>query len=187
LHSINREGYNLLAQTKYTKGHPMSSENDDERPFSDEEGAVWRGLLHIYRRVVRALDQELARQHRLPVREFDVLMTLFRAPDRHLRMSELAERVLLSPSGLTRMVERLERECLVQRQSDPLDARSFHAVLTDVGAQRLAAARATHNAIIRALFIDRLSPQELCELGAIWRNVLLAHASTPDEAETQPL
>lgn len=163
----------------------MSSEKDDGRPFSDEESTVWRGLLQIQSRVVRELDQKLARQHRMPVREFDVLMTLFRAPDRRLRMSELAERVLLSPSGLTRMVERLERARWVQRQRDPFDARSYRAVETDLGAQRLAEARATHDAIIRALFIDWLSPQELRELGATWKRVLLAHGSSPDQTETQ--
>lgn len=163
----------------------MSSAKDGGRPFSNQESAVWRGLLHIHSRVVRELDVELARQHRLPAREFDVLMTLFRAADQRLRMSELAERVLLSPSGLTRMIERLERERWVQRQSDPLDARSYHAVLTDLGTQRLAEARATHDAIIRALFLDRLSPQELQELGAICDKVLLVHASSPHQAEPQ--
>lgn len=161
----------------------MSNNTDHERPFSDEEGAVWRGLLHIHRNVLRALDEELSRQHRLPVREFDVLMTLFRAPERHLRMSDLAERVLLSPSGVTRMVERLERDCWVQRRSDPADARSYFAVLTDLGAQRLTAARATHNAVIRTLFISRLSQEDLHDLRVIWQKVLLPHSPTFEEAE----
>ncbi len=154
----------------------MSSNKMDGRVFSDEETAVWRGLLYVHMRVLRELDQELTRRHGLPVREFDVLMTLFRAPDWRLRMSELAERVLLSPSGLTRMIERLEREGWVQRRIDPGDARSYHATLTERGAQRLAEARVTHNAIIRAQFIDRLSADELHDLATIWKKVLREQA-----------
>ena len=90
-------------------------------------------------------------------------------------MSELAERVMLSPSGLTRLVDRLERTHLVERQTDPGDARGFRAVLTDLGARRLDQARAAHNAVIRIRFTDRLGVEELREPAAIWKKVL------PDE------
>jgi DNA-binding MarR family transcriptional regulator len=73
---------------------------------------------------------------------------------------------------LTRLVERLERAHLVERQNDTRDARSFSTVLTDQGLQRLDEARTTHNAVIRGHFTDRLSAEELRELGAIWRKVL---------------
>src|SRR5947209_13977088 len=98
-------------------------------------------MLTLYSRVIRDLDQDLLASHQLSVREFDVLITLFNAPDRRLRMTELAQRVMLSPSGLTRLVERLERAHLVERQNDSTDARSFRAVLTDQGLQRLDEAR----------------------------------------------
>lgn len=163
----------------------MSSDKNDGRPFSNEEATVWRGLLAVHLRVLQELDRELTRRHRLPVREFDALITLFRAPDRRLRMSELAERVLLSPSGLTRMIERLERDGLVQRRVDPGDARSYHAILTDQGAQRLAETRVTHNAIIRKLFMDRLDAGQLSDLSAIWRKVLREQASLLEDAERQ--
>jgi DNA-binding MarR family transcriptional regulator len=153
----------------------VSSPNSSGAPFSDDELAAWHGMLPLYNRVMRDLDRALLISHQISVREFDVLITLFNAPHRRLRMSELAQRVMLSPSGLTRLVERLERARLVERQTDPSDARSFRAVLTDLGAQRLDEARATHNAVIRTRFTDRLSVEELRELGAIWAKAL------PDE------
>jgi DNA-binding MarR family transcriptional regulator len=150
----------------------VSSPNSSGAPFSDDELAAWHGMLTLYSRVMRDLDRDLLVSHQVSVREFDVLITLFNAPDRRLRMSDLAQRVMLTPSGLTRMVERLERARLVERRTDPGDARSFHAMLTDPGAQRLDEARATHNAVIRSHFTDRLRVGELQELGAIWGKVL---------------
>jgi len=153
----------------------VSSRNSSGAPFNDDEFAAWHGMLTLYSRVMRDLDRDLLASHQISVREFDVLITLTNAPDYRLRMSDLAQQVMLTPSGLTRLVERLERARLVERQADPRDARSFHAVLTDLGAQRLEEARATHNAVIRIRFTNRLSVKELRELGAIWGKVL------PDE------
>jgi len=140
--------------------------------FSDQELAAWHGMLTVYSRIMRDSDRGLLESHGISTREFDVLITLFNAPDRRLRMTELAQQVMLSPSGLTRLVERLERARLVERRNDPSDARSFSAVLTDQGLQRLGEARATHNAVIRAHLTDRLTEQELRQLGGIWRKVL---------------
>lgn len=150
----------------------MSSPNSSGAPLSDDELAAWHGMLTLYDRVMRDLDRDLLASHQIAVREFDVLITLFNAPDRRLRMTELAERVMLSRSGLTRLVERLERARLVERQNDTTDARSFRAVLTEEGLRRLDEARTTHNSIIRDLFIDRLSVEELRHLGAIWGKTL---------------
>jgi DNA-binding MarR family transcriptional regulator len=129
-------------------------------------------MLTLYSRIMRDSDRGLLAAHGISVREFDVLITLFNAPDGQLRMTELARRVMLSPSGLTRLVERLERAHLVERQNDPMDARSFRAVLTGQGLQRLDEARITHYAVIRGHFTDHLSEQELRGLGEIWRKVL---------------
>jgi DNA-binding MarR family transcriptional regulator len=100
--------------------------------------------------------------------------------------SEDGERVssLLRLRGLTRLVERLEREKLVDRQVDLKDGRAFHAVLTDAGLERLNQARTTHNAVIRALFLDRLTPTEQRRLGAAWSKVLAA-AVIPPQPEKQ--
>jgi DNA-binding MarR family transcriptional regulator len=167
--------YDLRVQATYHEVRIVSSPPSSGAPFSDDELAAWHGMLTLYSRIMRDLDRELLLSHQLSVREFDVLITLANAPEYRLRMSDLAQRVMLTPSGLTRLVERLERAHLVERQTDPSDARSFLAVLNDLGAQRLDEARATHNAVIRTRFTDRLGVGELRELGAIWGKVL------PDE------
>ena len=88
--------------------------------------------------LTRELDEELRRAHGLPLSSYDVLVNLESAPDRQMRMSELADAVLLSRSGLTRLVERLERDGLLARADCPGDARGSLAVLTDAGLARLA-------------------------------------------------
>lgn len=159
----------------------MSTPNSSGAPFTEAELAAWHGALTLYSRIMRELDRDLLAFHRISLREFDVLITLFNASDRRLGMTELAQRVMLSPSGLTRLVERLERAHLVERQHDSRDARSFRTVLTDEGLQRLDEARTTHNAIIRGHFTDRLNEGELRKLGAIWSKVL-ANQHWPDPA-----
>jgi DNA-binding MarR family transcriptional regulator len=141
-------------------------------PFSDEELAAWHGMLSLYGRIMRDLDSELIASHGISVREFDVLITLFNAPDRRLRMSGLAQSVMLSPSGLTRLIDRLERAQLVRRHEDDTDARSVQVALTDAGLARLDEARTTHNAVIRAHFTRHLRAEEMRYLGDIWQRVL---------------
>jgi DNA-binding MarR family transcriptional regulator len=139
-------------------------------------------MLQTHALVVRELDRQLSLHHALPVREFDTLITLFNGPGQRLRMSELASRVMLSPSGLTRLVERLERGGLVRRETDASDARSFYAVLTPAGLQRLDEARVTHNAVIRELFARHFNDEELARLGTLWRKVIGNGDSTPSPA-----
>jgi len=87
----------------------------------------------LHRLVLQNLDAELRSAHGLSVNEFDVLITLFNAPDQRLGMSDLADRVLLSPAGTTHLVTRLESSRLVRREVDPTDRRRSFAVLTDDG------------------------------------------------------
>jgi DNA-binding MarR family transcriptional regulator len=139
--------------------------------FDTDELAAWHGMLRTHALVIRELDNRLARKHGLAVSEFDVLITLANAPGKALRMTELADQVMLSASGLTRLVGRLERDGLVRRRQDAGDARSYLASLTPAGAAKLRAARATHNAVIRELYLDRLSGDQRRAAGAIWRTV----------------
>jgi DNA-binding MarR family transcriptional regulator len=105
-----------------------------------------------------------------------VLVNLESAPDHQMRMSELADAVLLSRSGLTRLVERLEREGLLSRADCPSDARGSLAVLTDAGLARLAQARRTHLRGVRERFHDHFSDDELERLAEFWARLL------PDES-----
>ncbi len=128
------------------------------------ELAAWRALLRAHAGVSRRLESDLLRAHGLSLADFDVLAALGSAPGGRLRMSELAEAVLLSRSGLTRLVDRLEREGLVLRQSCPSDARGTYTVVTEAGRSRLTTAACTHRTGVRSQVAERLSEAELAEL-----------------------
>jgi DNA-binding MarR family transcriptional regulator len=123
-------------------------------------------------RIVRALDTELEQEHGLPLTSYDVLIQLSLAPGRRLRMFELADAIVLSRSGLTRLVDRLERAGLVERERGEVDPRQMYACLTDRGFEALAEATPTHLAGIKERFLERLSKEQTEQLAAIWRAVL---------------
>jgi DNA-binding MarR family transcriptional regulator len=133
---------------------------------STELGA-WRTFLRAHATVVRALESELMAEHDLPLASYDVLVQLSEAPDWRLRMTELADRVLLSRSGLTRLADRLEREGLLRREACPSDARGTLAVLTDAGLARLEAAWPTHLRGVQEHVTGRLSTDEILQLSVL--------------------
>src|SRR5579885_2193016 len=125
------------------------SRGEEHEILEADEWESWNALLMLNRSVLSDLDTELRREHRLAVNEFDVLITLFNAPERRLGMSALADHTMLSPAGTTHLVTRLERDGLVRREADPADRRKWFTVLTDQGDETLRAARRTHNAVLR--------------------------------------
>jgi DNA-binding MarR family transcriptional regulator len=134
---------------------------------SKQELATWRAFLRTHALLMRRLETDLHSCHELPLPWYDVLVQLAEAPERRLRMTELANRVLLSRSGLTRLVDRLEQEGLVARAACPGDARAIHAVLTEAGLDRLRQASPTHLRNVDEHFTSRLTPDELDQLGAL--------------------
>ncbi len=140
--------------------------------LSRRELAAWRGMLETHTRLVAELDAELERDHGLPLTSYEVLMYLGDSERDSLRMGELAERLLLSRSGITRLVDRLERQGLVERRRCPVDGRGFEASLTDAGRTKLAAARPSHLAGVRRHFIARLEPGDLDSLAGVWQRLL---------------
>jgi DNA-binding MarR family transcriptional regulator len=137
------------------------------RSPSAEEIAVWRAFLRAHAQLIRTLEAELAQAADLPIASYDVLVQLAEAPDHRLRMTDLADRVLLSRSGLTRMIDRLEREELVRREPVPDDARGMYAVLTRAGVDRLRSASHVHLPGIGAHFVQRFNRRELDRLGQL--------------------
>jgi DNA-binding MarR family transcriptional regulator len=137
-----------------------------------EELGAWRGLLRVHSALVKALDAELLAEHDLPLTSYEVLINLQAAPERRRRMAELAEGVLLSRSGMTRLVDRLEREGLLERDACVDDGRGTFAVLTDKGEALLAEARRTHLDGVRDRFLRHFSPAELEQLAGLWNRVL---------------
>src|SRR5437763_13481366 len=114
------------------------------RELTPQELGAWRGMLRVHSARVKALDAELMATHGLPLTSYEVLINLQAAPGRRRRMAELADGVLLSRSGTTRLVDRLERDGLLERSICDSDGRGCFAVLTDKGEELLARARATH-------------------------------------------
>ena len=136
------------------------------------ELAAWRGLLEVHARVTHALDAQMRTEHGLPVSSYEVLMFLADAPAHRLRMSEIADRVLLSRSGLTRLVDRLVELGYVTRCAVERDGRGAYAELTDAGLEKLEAARRTHREGVRRCFLERLNPTDQVVLGDIWTRLL---------------
>jgi len=149
----------------------MSSRKRDDF-LSDAEFRAWHGCLVFTNTTTRALDEALTARHGISVKEFDVLITLFNATGGRMRMTELADHVVLTGSGITHLVTRLERDGLVQRTVDENDRRSFFAALTPSGRQRLRDSRPTHNDVIREHLTRRTSAAQLEALGKLWDKVL---------------
>lgn len=135
-------------------------------PLTPVEMDAWRSFLRAHAKVTRVLDAELTNECELPLGTYEVLIHLSEAPGRRLRMTELADRVLLSRSGLTRLVDRMEREGLLRRESCPTDLRGTNAVLTDAGLDRLRTAAPTHLRGVREHFVDLLTDAELRALAS---------------------
>src|SRR6202051_527218 len=121
---------------------------------------AWRGLLRAHACLAKRLDAELEQAHGLPMSSYEVLSHLEDQTGGRMRMCELAEQAQLSRSGLTRLVDRLEREGLLERCSCEHDARGSYACLTPAGRERLQAARVTHLAVVRDHFLSHFSEAE---------------------------
>ena len=160
----------------------MASHRDPSH-LDDRELAAWRGMLATHSRIVGQLDAELEREHGLPLTSYEVLMYLGDANGGRLRMGELAERLLLSRSGITRLADRLVRQGLITRERCADDGRGYNAILTEAGRAKLEAARPRHLEGVRAHFLERLDPREIDALGRIWSR-LQVQAPSPalDEA-----
>lgn len=138
----------------------MPGQPNRDAPKPDPRDA-WHRLLQVSSSVLRELDEALDTHDRITATEFDVLITLDNAPDRQLRMTDLARATMLSSGGMTRLIGRLEDRGLVRRDPDPDDARAFLATLTSDGKQKLAKARITHDAVITRMIAPHLNAADL--------------------------
>jgi DNA-binding MarR family transcriptional regulator len=138
-------------------------------PLTEEEEAFFRAYVRTLIAVPRAFDADLMREQGMSMNEYGVLMHLSEAPERRLRMSDLAAASDLSLSGMTRIVSRLEAQGLVRRERCVTDARGWLAVLTDAGLRRLRAAWPTHLASVRRHIVDHLGEVNLPALTAAMR------------------
>ena len=141
------------------------------KQLSHLELRAWAGFLRAHAGLVNELDRQLETAHGLPLTQYEVLLRLEGAPEQRLRMSELARSVLLSQSGVTRLVDRLQQRGLVVREPCPEDRRVLYAHLTPDGANALAEARPTHLAGVRDLFLRHFDEVELKALGEAWERL----------------
>jgi DNA-binding MarR family transcriptional regulator len=146
-----------------------------ETKLSEAELRAWQALLHAHHDLTRTLDAELREEHGISLGSYDVLLRLARAPGRSLNMTELAARVMMSPSGLTRLVDQLVEEGLVQRERVDRDARVVRALLTDRGRQTIRQAARTHLRGVREHFTGRLTENQLRNLASALETITGPH------------
>ena len=133
-------------------------------PLDSCEMAAWHALIRSHARVIRRLEAELEAEQGLTLQAYEVLAHLSESPERRARMSDLAALVVISPSGLTRLVDKLAAEGLVERQRCAGDARVVYATITAAGLQRLKSAYPTHLRGVREHLIDRLDREHLAAI-----------------------
>jgi DNA-binding MarR family transcriptional regulator len=146
------------------------------------EVQAWAQLLRAHSALTRRFSAELLTMHGLTLSGYEVLLHLAHAPDQRLRRVDLAERVLLTPSGITRLLDGLERAGYVRRAASNEDARVSYAVLTGEGYEKLRSAAPTHVGGIRELFGEHFSSDELETL----RELLARLPADPAGAECEP-
>ena len=131
-----------------------------EEHLSEQHLAAWRAFLKAHAIIIDRIDHDLVAAERLPLSSYDVLIELYEAPERRLRMHELAQRVVLSRSGLTRLVDRLEAEGLLTRDRCGTDRRGAYAVITEQGVAALRRAWPVYKRGIVEYFAQWLTPEE---------------------------
>jgi DNA-binding MarR family transcriptional regulator len=152
----------------------ITSRNRTVLSARDPRIGTWRSFLVAYARIQRLLDEELRAEHDLSLAEYDVLLQLAEAPDRHLRMHQIADQVVLSRSGVTRLIDRLVADGAVERTHCASDARGAEAVLTAAGLERLRDASRTHLRGISDHFLEVIPADELESVGRAMDAVLAA-------------
>ena len=138
--------------------------------------SAWIRFLRAHSAITRELSVRLELAHGMTLSDFDVLVQLYYAPERALRRVDLARTVLLTASGITRLLAGLEREGWVEKRACATDARVTYAALTDAGIEAFEAAQATHRADIHELFASAFSAEEQASLGELLGRLPLADA-----------
>lgn len=148
-------------------------QNPDELTFlTPIEQQAWQGFLRSHRAVFAALESQLQSEAKMPLAYYSILVRLSEAPDRTLRMGELANKLYSSPSSISHASTKLEALGWMRRENDPNDRRAQLAVLTDEGVEALAAAAPGHIKAVRDNLLHRLTEEQLRQLIAISQAVL---------------
>jgi DNA-binding MarR family transcriptional regulator len=141
--------------------------------LTDQEGALWGGFLRSHAILTRTLDTQLRAAHGLSLSSYEVLLKVAWAPDARIRMSDLAERCLLTPGGVTRIVHILVNDGLVARHVPPHNKRVVLVEITDKGFALLQAAQRTHLAGVRTHFLRHFDDTEAPLMARVWGAIQL--------------
>lgn len=153
---------------------------DDLNTLSASDGQAWGGFLRTHKVIMAAMSQELEDKHGLALTSYDVLRHIALADGQRVRMSQLADRVMITRSGLTGVVGRLEAAGLVRRDSaDCIDGRGAFAGITGEGWKVLLKANDTITRSIHRQFLDHLTDEDLGDLSRIWRKLGTVSAQAP--------
>jgi DNA-binding MarR family transcriptional regulator len=128
---------------------------------TEHELSTWRFFIKTHAKIIEKIEQDLAEQKRVPLTTYDVLIALYEATDRKLRIGDLNKKVLLTKSGLTRLIDRLEREGLIRRERSEEDRRGSYAALTEAGEIELRRAWPVYARGIKNYFAAPFSKGEL--------------------------
>jgi DNA-binding MarR family transcriptional regulator len=151
----------------------------EPNPFTPGEFDAWRGMLRVHATVFRELERRLQADHGFGVDAYGVLITLVSAPGGRLTIGELGGRRNLSPSGVSRSVDRLAKIGLVERSANPADGRSLLVGLTAQGLARLRAAQVTHHSVVREQLLDRIGQRDLKRMRDLWEKAMPGSVSSP--------
>lgn len=147
--------------------------------FTSSEAAAWGGFLSTHGRLSKRIEENLRRVSGLSHAEYEVLLRLFREDDGRLRIQTLAAQSVLTHSGTSRLIGRLEKAGLVARAGAQEDGRGAYAVLTENGRDRFLDAARQHTAFVHELFLDHFTQDELETMGSFWARLEDAEGGTP--------
>lgn len=139
--------------------------------FNRCEQAAWGGFLSAYARLNRIIEEDLQAHSNLTHVEFEVLLRLSWSEGKRMRIQDLAAESILTRSGVSRMVERLEKAGLVRREEAPEDRRGAYAVLTEAGAQRFQRAAQLHAECVQTHFINKFTQEDLQKMAEFWKRL----------------
>ena len=137
-----------------------------------DDGAAWGKLLSVHAAMMNRLEEMLQRKYQIAHGEFEVLLRLSWANEHRMRLHDLADASVLTRSGMSRLVDRLERSGLIRRETAREDARGAYAIMTPAGLERLEAAKASNIALVRDSFLSLYTESELGQMVDFWTRFL---------------
>jgi len=146
--------------------------------LSDLQIRAWRNFITSHALLIDRIDSELAAAQQIPLHDYDVLIELAEAPDHRLRLSDLADRVVLTRGGITRAVKKLEEAGMLTREADPQDRRGVYAILTEQGHTALSKAWSVYAQGIMAHFARHLNESEAQQLITLFERIILGIRAT---------